>query len=92
MFGQSNDTWFACWNKDTTSFGYKDKNGAVKIKPKFEAYYDNCGNPKDWIYPTMEIVVSHKNNNDFSQSHYEFLQTENGNKLIRVSIENENLW
>lgn len=36
VFGQSNDTWTAFWNKDKTLIGYKDKNGVVKIKPKFQ--------------------------------------------------------
>ena len=35
LFGQNNDTWTAFWNSDTTLVGYKDKNGVVKIEPKF---------------------------------------------------------
>src|SRR5688572_33256568 len=34
-FGQSNETWTAFYNKDTTLIGFKDKNGFVKIEPKF---------------------------------------------------------
>lgn len=34
-FAQNNDTWIAFWNKDTTLIGFKDKNGIIKIKPKF---------------------------------------------------------
>jgi hypothetical protein len=37
LFGQNNDTWHSFWNNDTTLFGYKDKNGIVKIEPKFDA-------------------------------------------------------
>lgn len=32
---QNNNTWFSFWNKDTTLIGFKDKNGIVKIEPKF---------------------------------------------------------
>src|SRR5688572_4673117 len=38
LFGQSNDTWTAFWNKDTTLIGFKDKNGVVKIEPKFSGF------------------------------------------------------
>ena len=38
LFGQSNDTWIAFWNKDTTLIGYKDKNGLIKIEPKFTGF------------------------------------------------------
>lgn len=34
-FAQNNDTWISFWDKDTTYIGFKDKNGVVKIKPKF---------------------------------------------------------
>jgi len=33
--GQKADTWTAFWNKDTTLYGFKNKNGIVKIQPKF---------------------------------------------------------
>ena len=36
LLAQDN-TWFSFWNKDTTLIGFKDKNGAVKIEPKFSA-------------------------------------------------------
>ena len=35
LFGQSIDSWTAFGNNDTTLIGYKDKNGIVKIEPKF---------------------------------------------------------
>ncbi len=37
-FAQNNDIWKSFWNKDTTKIGYKDKNGVVKIEPKFTGY------------------------------------------------------
>jgi len=51
---------------------------------EFEKYYDNCGEAKDWIYPVMNIVVSHAS----SQNHYAFLRTDDGYKLISVVIRN----
>lgn len=38
LFGQSADTWTSFWNKDRTRVGFKDKNGVVKIAPKFTEF------------------------------------------------------
>lgn len=58
---------------------------------EFDNYYNNCGESKDWIYPTMSIIVSHGNKKDFSQNHYEFLRTDSGYKLISLTIRNEKM-
>ena len=58
---------------------------------EFEKYYNNCGESKDWIYPTMSIIISHSNKKDFTQNHYEFLRTDNGYKLISLTIRNEKM-
>jgi len=33
--GQSIDTWTSFWNSDTTLIGFKDKNGIIKLEPRF---------------------------------------------------------
>ena len=38
LLGQSKDTWTSFWNNDTTLIGFKDKNGIVKIKPKYKGF------------------------------------------------------
>jgi hypothetical protein len=58
---------------------------------EFEKYFNNCGEPKDWIYPTMSIIISHGDIKDFSQNHYQFLRTDNGYKLICLTIRNEKM-
>lgn len=58
---------------------------------EFEKYYTNCGESKDWMYPTMSIVISHKNKKGRSQNHYEFLRTDDGYKLISLTIRNEKM-
>ena len=55
---------------------------------KFEKYFNNCGEAKEWIYPVMNIVVSHREKNKLTQDHYEFLRTDDGYKLISVTIGN----
>ena len=57
----------------------------------FEKYFNNCGEAKEWIYPVMTVVVSHKNGNDFTQNQYSFLRTDKGYKLMSVAIRNANL-
>ncbi|WET04632.1 hypothetical protein [Flavobacterium sp. YJ01] len=37
-FAQNNDIWTSFPNKDTTLIGFKDKNGAIKIEPKFTGF------------------------------------------------------
>lgn len=34
-FSQNKDTWISFWDKDSTYIGFKDKNGTIKIEPKF---------------------------------------------------------
>lgn len=38
VFSQSNDIWTSFPNKDTTLVGFKDKNGIIKIEPKFSGF------------------------------------------------------
>jgi hypothetical protein len=52
----------------------------------FESFYNNCGESKDWIYPVKNIVITHKVNDDFLQDHFDFLRTDNGYKLISMTI------
>lgn len=35
LSAQNKDTWISFWDKDTTHLGFKDKNGNIKIEPKF---------------------------------------------------------
>lgn len=53
---------------------------------EFNEYYTNCGESKDWIYPVKDIVITHKEKKDFSQDHFGFLRTDNGYKLISISV------
>lgn len=55
---------------------------------EFEIYFNNCGQPLTEKYPVMNIVITHKNGNDIYQDHFDFLKTENGYKLISLTIRN----
>lgn len=52
----------------------------------FEKYFDNCGMAKDWKYPCLSIVITHREGERTSQNHYEFLRTDQGYKLICLTI------
>ncbi|MFD1603794.1 hypothetical protein ACFSJW_10230 [Flavobacterium artemisiae] len=58
---------------------------------EYEIYFNNCHESKDWMYPTMDIVINPKNKTENGQDHFEFLRTENGYKLISVSLKTDNL-
>lgn len=58
---------------------------------EFEKYFNNCGESKDWIYPTISIIISHGDKNNSVQNHYEFLRTDYGYKLICLTIRNEKI-
>jgi len=58
---------------------------------EFDRYYNNCGEPKEWQYPIVSIVMNRKTKNDFNQDIFEFLRTENGYKLISMTIRSEKI-
>ncbi len=58
---------------------------------EFAKYFTSCGEAKEWIYPTINVVISHEEPKSFSQNHYTFLRTDAGYKLISVSVRNAEL-
>ena len=58
---------------------------------EYEVYFNNCNEPKEWIYPIKNIVINSKNKADFKQDHFEFLRTEDGYKLISVTTAKNDL-
>ncbi|HOQ43379.1 MAG TPA: WG repeat-containing protein [Smithellaceae bacterium] len=53
---------------------------------EFNPYYNNCGEPKEWKYPVMDVIINQKTKSDLIQDHFEFLRTDNGYKLISLTI------
>lgn len=58
---------------------------------EFDKYFNNCGESKDWIYPTLSIIISHNVKNDLVQDYFEFLRTDDGFKLISITLRSKNL-
>ena len=56
---------------------------------EYANYFNNCGEPKEWIYPVKDIVINHfKKKNLENQDHLEFLRTDDGYKLISITMQN----
>ena len=60
-------------------------NPFIYTSEEFDKYFDDCGNAKIWMYPVLQLVISHGAKVDFYQDHFEFLKTPNGYKLISVT-------
>jgi hypothetical protein len=59
--------------------------------PRYQKYFNNCGESLDWIYPMKNIIISYNDLSGMVQDHFEFLRTEHGYKLISVTMPNGEL-
>jgi len=66
-------------------------NSFIYEAAEFDTYFNNCGDAKAWKYPVMDVIINRKTESDFNQDHFEFLRTENGYKLISMTIRNGKL-
>ena len=59
----------------------------------YAGFYDSCGSSKKWQYPVFDVVISYYDKKSkkelLYQDHFEFLKTDNGYKLISVSLKSE---
>ncbi len=53
---------------------------------KYNGFYTSCGEPKDWIFPVMNIILTHQDPEGIIQDHLDFLRTGKGYKLIGISF------
>lgn len=60
---------------------------------KYEAFFDNCRNAKEWQYPLMTLVISiYDANCDYQfQDHIQFLKTKKGYKLLSLYLSSAKL-
>lgn len=52
----------------------------------FSKYFNNCGEAKESKYPVMNVVINSNMKRDLVQDHFDFLKTDNGYKLISMTI------
>jgi hypothetical protein len=58
---------------------------------EYARYFNNCGEPKKWIYPVKNIVINRSKKKKLTkQDHLEFLRTEDGYKFISITLQNVN--
>lgn len=58
---------------------------------EYDLYFNNCHEAKEWQYPVKNIVITPKTEVGIKQDHIQFLKTENGYKLISISLGEDNL-
>ena len=63
-------------------------NSGIFQDEEFNIYFNNCGQPLTGKYPVMNVVITYKDEKDFHQDHFDFLKTDNGYKLISLTIRN----
>lgn len=52
----------------------------------FAKYFNNCGEAKESEYPVMNVVINTNTTGEMIQNHFDFLKTDNGYKLISMTI------
>jgi hypothetical protein len=75
-------------NSKTCDYNIFDEglNPGIYESDEYRDFFNNCGESKDWIYPIKSIVINYKNKKDIEQDHFDFLRTDDGYKLISVTI------
>ncbi|MFD2586010.1 WG repeat-containing protein [Croceitalea marina] len=63
-------------------------NPFIYDSPGFEKYFTNCGEARIEKYPVMTLVLNHSKDGA-RQDHFEFLKTDNGYRLIGMSLQND---
>jgi hypothetical protein len=66
-------------------------NPFIYTKDQYEKYFDDCGKPKIWRYPVVSLITNHKSNNEYYQNHFNFLKTDEGYKLLSLTIRDAEL-
>lgn len=66
-------------------------NSGIFDSEKFKIYFNNCGQPLSGKYPVFNVVITHRDEKDFYQDHFDFLKTDNGYRLISLTIRNSSL-
>ncbi len=66
-------------------------NKSIYEGEEYAQYFDDCGEPKEWQYPVFELVLTHREEGRVIQDIFEFLKTEQGYKLLSVTLRNNTL-
>lgn len=74
-------------NDNTESFvSMDDLNWFIYKKKEFRKYFNECGEPMTYKYPVMSLIISHGSKEKHTQDIFTFLRTEEGYKLLAVTL------
>ena len=66
-------------------------NSFIYEAESYTSYFDNCGNALVEKHPVMNLIINKTVNGKQVQNHFDFLRTNEGYKLISVTIRNQML-
>lgn len=61
-------------------------NQFIHSRKNYSQYYNNCGEPRENKYPVLDLIINHEVDSELIQDHFEFLKTDNGYRLISLTI------
>lgn len=64
----------------------EELNSLIYNGEDYRKYYDDCGDANKWQYPVLSLVIDHNVSNDLYQNSFDFLKTDNGYKLISLTL------
>lgn len=73
-------------NRDQCFFTLDGLNPFIFESDLYQEYYDDCGFSNDWKYPCINLVINQSKDFSQPQTHFHFLRTKEGFKLIMVSL------
>lgn len=77
-------------NPDGYQVTDEELNPFIYESADFKQYFNNCGDAKELMYPVKSILINSIGENQW-QDHFDFLRTENGYKLISISLGKDKL-
>lgn len=63
-------------------------NPFMYVGDNYDKYFNTCGEAKLEKYPVLDLIINNKNDSDFTQDHFDFLKTDEGYRLINLTIRN----
>jgi hypothetical protein len=66
-------------------------NPFIHKNDEYKKYFDDCGKPKIWRHPVLNLITNHKSSNEYYQNHFNFLKTDEGYRLLSLTIRNAEL-
>lgn len=66
-------------------------NSFMYVGNEYDKYFNTCGESRFGKYPVMDLIINHKTENKLIQDHFDFLKTDEGYRLINVTIRSKKI-